>query len=687
MNVSRTAPWALVFVAAGIVGCGDQTTLVADAGPCAEGLSSCDGVCVDTRSSTAHCGACGAACGPARVCAGSTCTAMCGAGLAVCAGVCTDLAADPANCGACGDACAAGLVCAAGACSVACSGNLSRCGDLCVDTANDPANCGACDAPCPPGYGCSNGRCVLTCDGVDCGGTCVDIAIDPTHCGGCGNACVVGQLCVGGDCVEGCGPGVQDCDGTCKDLELDPSNCGSCGRVCAAGLVCSNGDCALSCAGGTTRCGDACVDTDVDPAHCGGCDAPCPSGEICADGACEPCPPGKVPCKGACIPTDADVANCGGCGLACPYVPGGTAVCSGGECSAKCSPGYGDCDQSGLSCETYLQWDEQNCGACGEKCGANSYCDYGDCHSCDAGQTLCGSWCVDTMTDTYHCGGCNHSCPYAGGNTERFCAGGICQTRCYSGYVDCDGDPANGCEVSVTSDRTNCGTCGIACDADEVCTNGSCQGCAAGKSVCTNSCVDLTSSPSNCGGCGRSCVSYLPHATVSCVASVCTAVCSAGYLDCDGDPLTGCEAAIGPSNCGACDVVCTAPQFCAKSFACATCAPIDLGSTVPQTVTGTTIGKGDQFDSYCGYGNAPDVHYSFTAPATAAYTFDTIGSSFDTVLEVRNGGCDGPRLTCNNDGGGAGTSKLTVSLAQDQVVTIIVDGRYGSQGSYTLNVK
>jgi hypothetical protein len=172
-----------------------------------------------------------------------------------------------------------------------------------------------------------------------------------------------------------------------------------------------------------------------------------------------------------------------------------------------------------------------------------------------------------------------------------------------------------------------------------------------------------------------------------CTAGACTFTCGAGYLDCDGDALTGCEAPLGTDNCGACGVTCAAQQFCTKTFSCAACTPIDLGSTVPRTVTGTTVGKSDLFNCSCGYGNAPDVQYSFRAPAAGSYTFDTIGSSFDTVLEIRDGGCGGLPLACNDNGGTGGTSKVVLTLAADQVVVIIIDGRSSSQGSYTLHVK
>ena len=31
------------------------------------------------------------------------------------------------------------------------------------------------------------------------------------------------------------------------------------------------------------------------------------------------------------------------------------------------------------------------------------------------------------------------------------------------GYADCDGTPANGCEIHLDSDPNNCGTCGGIC--------------------------------------------------------------------------------------------------------------------------------------------------------------------------------------------------------------------------------
>jgi hypothetical protein len=38
---------------------------------------------------------------------------------------------------------------------------------------------------------------------------------------------------------------------------------------------------------------------------------------------------------------------------------------------------------------------------------------------------------------------------------------------CAAGRGDCDGMPANGCEVNLSSDDNNCGMCGIVCVAPD----------------------------------------------------------------------------------------------------------------------------------------------------------------------------------------------------------------------------
>jgi len=71
-------------------------------------------------------------------------------------------------------------------------------------------------------------------------------------------------------------------------------------------------------------------------------------------------------------------------------------------------------------------------------------------------------------------------------------------TPCAMGYADCDGNPANGCEVNLTEDANHCGACGTSCQA---------QGNAAGV----------------------------------CVAGTCGNACPVGRYDCDGNLANGCE--------------------------------------------------------------------------------------------------------------------------------------------------
>ncbi len=74
------------------------------------------------------------------------------------------------------------------------------------------------------------------------------------------------------------------------------------------------------------------------------------------------------------------------------------------------------------------------------------------------------------------------------------------ETPCPLGYANCDGNPANGCEVNITENADHCGACGTSCQD---------QGNAMGV----------------------------------CVAGTCGSACPVGYYDCDANPANGCESA------------------------------------------------------------------------------------------------------------------------------------------------
>ena len=131
--------------------------------------------------------------------------------------------------------------------------------------------------------------------------------------------------------------------------------------------------------------------------------------------------------------------------------------------------------------------------------------------------TRCGDECVNLDGDDDHCGACDHRCPgdkslhYAGD-----CKSGVCTIMCLDSHLDCDNDAANGCEVNRLEDIDNCAGCGVKC-----------------------------APPS------------YPGQQVKCEQGFCVYPCDATHLDCDADPFTGCEIAVGPDNCFLCGYECT----------------------------------------------------------------------------------------------------------------------------------
>jgi hypothetical protein len=81
---------------------------------CGDGLTGCQGACVDLLSDPAHCGSCAAACGAHGDCRDGEC--LCDPGYTACPSGCTRFDGDPLNCGGCGRACPEGSACRHGVC-------------------------------------------------------------------------------------------------------------------------------------------------------------------------------------------------------------------------------------------------------------------------------------------------------------------------------------------------------------------------------------------------------------------------------------------------------------------------------------------------------------------------------------------------------------------------------------------
>lgn len=110
---------------------------------------------------------------------------------------------------------------------------------------------------------------------------------------------------------------------------------------------------------------------------------------------------------------------------------------------------------------------------------------------------------------------------------------------CRVGYADCNGDPADGCEVDLTEDPANCGACH--------------HGCATNNAT-----------------------------AVACNAGRCAPTCSAGYADCNAEAATpsddGCETNLdAATTCGGCDHDCQGGT-CNKQQ----CQPVTLASGLTQ---------------------------------------------------------------------------------------------------------
>jgi hypothetical protein len=224
--------------------------------------------------------------------------------------------------------------------------------------------------------------------------------------------------------------------------------------------------------------------------------------------------------------TTVDTANCGACGFACPasIALNAHAACAGSSCGEACDAGYGDCDDA-PGCEQDVRSDPRNCGGCGRACtgGWNATptgCSDGACtYACNAGFGDCNGSAADrcetsTATDPGNCGACGHVCDVA--NAYAGCLAGACTVQsCNSGYGNCDGAGANGCEVRLDADVANCGACGHACqlaNATAACQSGTCAlaACSTGYASCNGRADDgcetnLANSFSSCGSCYHDC--------------------------------------------------------------------------------------------------------------------------------------------------------------------------------------
>jgi len=152
---------------------------------------------------------------------------------------------------------------------------------------------------------------------------------------------------------------------------------------------------------------------------------------------------GQLVCGGICVTPATDTNHCGACNNVCPARANARTTCASGTCGFACQTGFGDCNGAAADgCEVNLNTSLASCGACGNVCPARA-------------------------------------------NATTTCQAGLCGFTCNAGFANCDGNAANGCEVNLNTDATNCGVCGNRCAAS--CNAGSC-GCLAGGLLPPSSC-------------------------------------------------------------------------------------------------------------------------------------------------------------------------------------------------------
>ena len=170
--------------------------------------------------------------------------------------------------------------------------------------------------------------------------------------------------------------------------------------------------------------------------------------------------------------------------------------------------------------------------------------------ACPNGYSQCGQDCAPLKRDPLNCGACGKAC-----KAGEVCVQGGCALQCGGNATKCGAYCVN-----TKSDPDNCGMCAGKCPAGQVCSVGKCAtSCQQGLTDCSGACIDLQTDDDNCGVCGNPC-----DAGQKCVGGKCTASCQQGWSVCpDGDGGTKCvDLGYDKSNCGTCGNQCPNGQFC-----------------------------------------------------------------------------------------------------------------------------
>lgn len=328
------------------------------------------------------------------------------------------------------------------------------------------------------------------------------------------------------DCTNGAD---DDCDQLtdCADPNCEGKDSTSCNKGCGEGVnVCQNGQPVCN--------ARAPVPEQGDQACSNGIDDDCDQFTDCLDPQCA----GAVrPCgAGAC---DAGIQFCGfdGGWQACQN------TCDGGACiptaltetGAQCNNLINDDCNQGTDCSDpdCRGATRQVTGPCGN-----------DTQTCtDAGWTTtvnacnaptpncCGSTCVNTTTNSSHCGSCNSPCDAGVCNNSTCCAGQACGAACCTAS-DCCNNACCPVAGSKCVGGTTCCTPSQQCDGGNCCTAAGsfcCRGqcCSAGQQCTSQGCCNNPCNANQlCCTAGQTCVN-----NACCSNPVCNGACCPGSTD------------------------------------------------------------------------------------------------------------------------------------------------------------
>lgn len=176
--------------------------------------------------------------------------------------------------------------------------------------------------------------------------------------------------------------------------------------------------------------------------------------------------------------------------------------------------------------------------------------------ACPAGQTLCGSTCVDLALDKNHCGTCATACV-----GDEVCAAGVCSLSCGTDRLAC-GDYC----VAYLNDSSNCGDCGIVCGTGTACELGKCEIQCSGLtpdrcgSEAAGFCTNLQTDDTHCGTCGTDCTAIAGD--YRCEKGICQIQCASPLVRCGSGQDGACTPVDTTSHCGNCTVACDASETC-----------------------------------------------------------------------------------------------------------------------------